>query len=101
MTWSEEDGVYLGRAAEFPSLGAHGETLEAALLEIKTLVGYVIEDLEQSGETVPEPFSTRHFSGRFNVRIASDLHRALALEAAREGVSLNRLVTQKLAAGRV
>lgn len=98
VTWSEPDDAYIGRVAEFPSLAAHGDTLEGALREIETVVGHVIEDLEASGEPIPEPLSMRHYSGRFNVRIASDLHRALALEASREGVSLNQLVIQKLAA---
>ncbi len=99
VAWSEEDNAYIGRVAEFPLLAAHGDTLEGALREIETVVGYVVEDLKESGEPIPEPFSMRHYSGRFNVRIASDLHRALALEASREGVSLNQLVTQKLATG--
>ena len=98
--WSQEDDAYIGRVTEFPLLAAHGDTLEGALREIETVVGYVIEDLKESGEPIPEPLSTRHYSGRFNVRIASDLHRALALEATREGVSLNQLVTLKLASGR-
>ena len=55
LTWSEEDQAYLGHIAEFPSLSAHGETLEEALQAIKTLVGYVVEELEQSGEPIPEP----------------------------------------------
>ncbi len=40
---------------------------------------------------------SHHYSGRFNVRIGTDLHRALAFEAARQGVSLNQLVARKLA----
>lgn len=63
------------------------------------MVGRRLEDLEELGEPSPEPFSTRKYSGRFNVRIPSKLHRILTLEASREGVSLNQLVNQKLAVG--
>lgn len=39
----------------------------------------------------------RRFSGRFNVRVPESLHRELALSAAQEGVSLNRLISDRLA----
>lgn len=43
--WSEEDQVFVGRVVEFPSLAAHGDTLEDALFEIKKVVGFVMADL--------------------------------------------------------
>jgi predicted HicB family RNase H-like nuclease len=97
VSWSEEDEAYIGRVSELPSLAAHGDTRETALQEISQLVEYVLKDLEESGEAIPEPFATRQFSGRFNVRIGKSLHRALAVEASRQGISLNQLVIQKLA----
>jgi len=36
------------------------------------------------------------FKGSFNVRVGRDLHRQIALEAARRGVSLNNLVVAAL-----
>jgi len=39
----------------------------------------------------------KHFSGRFVVRVPGTVHRALAMQAAEQGVSLNRLVSAKLA----
>jgi predicted HicB family RNase H-like nuclease len=96
VRWSEEDGVFVGRVAEFPSLAAHGPTLEAALREIKFVVSDVIADLAESGEPIPEPFSKRRFSGKFVVRVPEALHRELAIRASGEGVSLNQLVNSKL-----
>jgi predicted HicB family RNase H-like nuclease len=60
------------------------------------LVAEVVSDLETTGEPVPEPLSTRPFSGRFLVRIPPELHRRLAIEAAEAGISLNRLASDKL-----
>jgi predicted HicB family RNase H-like nuclease len=97
VAWSAEDHAYVSRVAEFPSLAAHGDTIESALIEIRNVLGAVIEDLAASGEPVPEPFGLRRFSGRFNVRLSPELHRDLAIEASRQGVSLNQLVVQKLA----
>jgi len=39
----------------------------------------------------------KNYSGEFRVRIPSQLHRLLALQAAEQGVSLNRLASAKLA----
>lgn len=97
VIWSEEDQEYVGLCTEFPSLSWLAETQEEALQGIRQLVADVIEDLAASEEDIPEPFSTRKFSGKFIVRVPPELHRRIAEEAAEEGVSLNRLVTLRLA----
>lgn len=94
---SEEYEAFIGRVVEFPSLAAHGDTLEGALHEINLVVEAVLEDLAENGEPIPEPISKKHFSGKLNVRMPSHLHRQLSVEAAREGVSLNQWITMKLA----
>ena len=58
----------------------------------------MVTDMQASGESVPEPLAEKRYSGEFRVRIPPQLHRALALTAAEEGVSLNRLASAKLAA---
>jgi len=97
VTWSEEDEEYVGLCAEFPSLSWLEVTPEAALSGIRSQVRKVVADLKRNKEAVPEPLSTRRFSGRFLVRVPPEVHRALALQAAESGVSLNRLVSSKLA----
>lgn len=57
-----------------------------------------VADMQASGEPVPAPFAEKHYSGEFRVRIPPEVHRALAIQAAEQGVSLNRLVSAKLAA---
>ena len=96
--WSEEDAAFVARVAEFSSLAAHGDTLEDVLREIKTVVGFVLQDLEETGEFVPEPFGKRSFSGRLVLRMPEYLHRKLALESIQEGISLNQLLNLKLEA---
>ena len=96
INWSDEDSVFIGKVAEFPSLGAHGDTPEAALREIMFVVGEVVKDLARGGEEIPEPFSKRSYSGKLNVRMPPQKHRELAIEAAREHVSLNQLINMKL-----
>jgi predicted HicB family RNase H-like nuclease len=98
VTWSAEDGEHVGLCAEFPSLSWLAATPEASLKGIRKVVAQIVEDLRQSGEEVPEPFSDRRYSGRFMVRVPPEVHRGLATRATEEGVSLNRLVSAKLAA---
>ena len=96
VTWSEEDTEYVGLCAEFPSLSWLARTPEAALKGIRKLVSKVIADMLHNAESVPEPISTKHFSGKFMVRVPPDIHRQLSIEAAEAGVSLNRLASAKL-----
>ena len=98
VVWSEEDEAFIGRVLEFPSLAAHGSTQAKALNEIRSVVEHTFEDLLESGEEVPEPLNKRPYSGKLVVRLPKYLHRQLAIEAAEEGVSLNQLISTKLAA---
>ena len=52
----------------------------------------------EANENVPEALSEKLFSGKFVVRVPADVHRLLAIQAAEQGVSMNRLVSAKLAA---
>lgn len=97
VMWSEEDEEYVGLCAEFPSLSWLASTPEAALKGICKVVAEAVMDLEAEHEPVPEPIATRSYSGKLMVRLPPDAHRQLSLEAAEAGVSLNRLVSAKLA----
>ena len=98
VTWSAEDGEHVGLCAEFPSLSWLARTPEEALQGIRRVVRQTVKEMEASGESVPVPLAVKHYSGEFRVRIPPRVHRALALEAAEQGVSLNRLASAKLSA---
>lgn len=97
VTWSEEDQEYIGLCAEFPSLSWLDQGPEEALKGIRQVVAEVVNDLSDSGEIAPEPLATKKYSGKFQVRVTTDTHRALAIKAAEKKVSLNRLVSESLA----
>jgi predicted HicB family RNase H-like nuclease len=97
VTWSEEDGEFVGLCAEFPSLSWLGQSPEAALKGIRGVVFECISDMANSGEAIPAPIATRQYSGKFMVRVPPEVHRHLAIEAAESGVSLNRIASAKLA----
>ena len=97
VTWSEEDQEYVGLCTEFPGLSWLTETQESALAGIRQLVADVISEMKNNKEKIPVPISIRKYSGKFMVRIPPEVHRKLAEIAAEEGVSINRLVSARLA----
>ena len=96
VIWSEEDNEYIGLCAEFPSLSWLDETPEAALIGIRKVISDVVRDMKKNDEKVPDPVTTRHYSGKFIVRVPQDVHKRLAIEAAESGISLNRIISAKL-----
>ncbi len=99
VVWSEEDREYIGLCAEMPSLSWLDKSQDAALRGIVGVAREVVRDMARGREQPPDPLSTRSYSGQFKVRIPPRVHRQLALEAAEENVSLNRLVAAKLTHG--
>lgn len=98
VTWSPEGGEHVGLCVEFPSLSWLSDTPEGALKGIRQLVSEVLSDMAANHEPIPLPLAEKHYSGEFRVRIPPEVHRALALQAAEQGVSLNRLASAKLSA---
>ena len=99
ITWSAEDGEHVGLCAEFPSLSWLAATPDEALAGIRRIVRDCVADLQATGETPPQPMADRTYSGKFMVRVPPEIHRALAILAAEQGVSLNRLVSARLSGG--
>ena len=96
VTWSEEDQEFVALCAEFPSLSFLSESHDKALKGIVEMVGEIVEEMKANGEIPPPPFAERKYSGKFQVRVPPNVHRHLAIEAAEQGVSLNRYISSKL-----
>ncbi len=96
ITWSPDDQEYVGLCVEFPRLSWLAESPEASLDGIRKIVAEVVQDMSSKGESPPLPLSSKKFSGKFVVRIPPNVHRQLAIKAAEEGISLNRLISAML-----
>ncbi|MBN1643589.1 MAG: type II toxin-antitoxin system HicB family antitoxin [Dehalococcoidales bacterium] len=96
VTWSEEDGEYVGLCAEFSSLSWLAQTQEKALAGIRNTVKQAVQDMKTTGEVIPQPLATKNYSGKFVVRVPPEVHRKLHVQAAEAKVSFNRLVSAKL-----
>ena len=97
VMWSEEDEEFVGLCAEFPSLSWLAASPEDALKGIRNVVRKCLKDMAVSREEIPEAISSRKYSGKFMVRVPPEVHRHLVVKAAEAGISLNRVVSAKLA----
>lgn len=96
ITYSKDDNEYIGFCAEFPSLSWLDKSQNKAFNGIQKLVKDVLIDMEQTGETPPQPLATKQYSGKFMVRIPPTVHRDLVIQANENNISLNRLVSSRL-----
>lgn len=85
----DPDGGYVVVFPDLPGCLAQADTLA----ELPELVDEArrlwIEVAYEDGQNIPLPSYPEEHSGKFNVRLPRSLHRELAEEAEREGVSLN------------
>jgi antitoxin HicB len=100
-----EEG-YLALVPELPGCVTAGETPAEALAELRDAMAAWLTVAVEDGQPVPDPPppatvevdpSTVRYSGRLLLRMPKSLHRELAEQAEREGVSLNQLVVTHLA----
>ena len=100
VVWSEEDEEFVGLCAEFGPISHLDDTPEKAFAGIRELVAFSVRWLREEGKPVPEPLSMRRYSGTLTLRVPPDTHRALAMDAAEAGVSMNRLAVERLSSRR-
>lgn len=99
ISWQPSQHTFIATCLEFPAVKANGASTTAALDAAHQQVAQHMARAEAEGQEVPEPLSARNYSGKLQVRLGEDLHRALAQQAAENGMSLNQLIVKKLSAG--
>ena len=92
----ESGNYYYARILELDGCQTTGQTFEEAYENIKDAMKGWIETKLENGFDVPVPVGYENFSGKFIVRIPKSLHFKLAIEAQKEGVSLNQYALYKL-----
>ena len=93
----DEDGDYLAHFVEMPNVSAFANTPADALRELSVAWQGVKESYRKHHEPIPQAPSPRAVESSLNIRVDAQLYHALADEAAKAGISLYALVTQKLA----
>ena len=85
-----EEGGY---AVSYPDLKgclSTGETIEAAIANGEEARREWLNAAMEEGYPIPEPASDEEYSGQFKLRIPKSLHRQLALQSKKEGISMNQ-----------
>ncbi len=92
----EDEGAWVASVPDLPGCNSFGTTATDAInnvQEAKEL--WLRSQFENSGE-IPEPTDEEDFSGKFVLRIPKQLHRSLAYQAQKQGVSLNHYASHLL-----
>jgi antitoxin HicB len=93
----EDDGVWVASIPDLPGCNSFGDTVTEAVENVQRTKDLWLEGQYKVSADIPEPTDEGDFSGKFVLRIPRVLHRSLAYEATKQGVSLNHYATYLLA----
>lgn len=93
-----EEGGYLAEILELPGCITEGDTPEEAYRNLEDAMGGYIAAALDTKRLIPDPVGDKEYSGHFPLRISTELHRAAALRAIQEEVSLNQWIARAIAA---
>lgn len=91
VEWSEEDQCYVGSIPGWIGKCCHGDNEEEVYRQLCQILDEWIEIYEDGNIPLPKSISGKKFSGKFQLRMDSDLHKALAIKAMQANESLNSL----------
>ena len=93
----ESGKYYYSKVLELDGCQSTGETFEEAYNNLREAMQGWIETKLDGKLDIPVPLGVQgDYSGKFIVRIPKSLHYKLAIEAKKEGVSLNQYALYKL-----
>ena len=85
-----EEGGFVASYPELPGCVTCGETEEQAAANASDAKKAWLEAALEEGLDIAEPDSENSFSGQFKIRIPKSLHKQLAEQSKREGISMNQ-----------
>ena len=89
----DEGGRYAAEVLEFPGCFSSGDSAEEAMANLDEAIEVWVGAALDEGAEVPPPMLHSEFSGRVTLRLLPSVHERAAIMARREGVSLNRLLS--------
>ncbi len=85
-----DEGGFVVSFPDLPGCLSSGETVEEACRNAEDAKREWLAAAIEEGVSIPEPDSIEDYSGQFKLRLPRSLHRQLALQSKREGVSMNQ-----------
>lgn len=93
----KQEGGFVVSFPDLPGCITCGDTIEEAVANAADAKRAWIACALEDGIAINEPEQKKAFSGQFKLRLPQSLHRALAENAKREGISLNQYCVYLLA----
>jgi predicted HicB family RNase H-like nuclease len=97
VEWSDEDKCFVGRCPGLFFGGCHGSDESKVYRQLCALVEEHVAELLAHKEALPAATAGKAYSGKFVVRVGSELHKKAALKALARGESLNQFVAEAIA----
>ena len=89
VEWSDEDQCYVGSIPGWIGKCCHGDNEEDVYRQLCQILEERIELYDQDNMPLPPSISGKKYSGKFQLRVDSDLHKALSIRAMQTNQSLN------------
>ena len=89
---------FVGFVAELKQIYTEADSIENAYQQVIEEINNLKKHFDKNGLEFPKPISEQDFSGKLNFRLGKDLHKQVAEEAAKEGISINEYLIKKLSA---
>jgi predicted HicB family RNase H-like nuclease len=98
VTFDPERKVFLARAPELEHCSGEGATRAEAIARLEEEIDAQLANMLSHGSTPPRAVDEESFSGEIAAKVSKVLHRELAYQARSEGIDLDHLVGELLAA---
>ena len=85
-----DEGGFVAAFPDLPGCFSSGKTVEEAYKNAEDAKHEWLMAAIEENMPIPEPDSIEDYSGQFKLRLPRSLHRQLALQSKREGVSMNQ-----------
>lgn len=97
--YQDDEGDWIVEIDDLPGCVADGKTPDEAIASSMEAMRSWMESRLSSGHDIPEPTIAGEYSGRILLRMPKYVHRSLAIQAQREGSSLNQYIVSLLSYG--
>jgi len=99
LSFDGERKLFVARAPELEHCFAEGATRAEAIAKLEEEIDAQLANMLSHGSAPPRSVDEETFSGEISARISKTLHRDLAYMARSEGLELDQVVSEILAAG--
>src|SRR5579871_4998156 len=98
LTYDADRKMFVGRAPELEHCFGEGATRAEAIARVEEEIDAQLANMLSHGTQPPRSVDEEQFSGELAAKVSKTLHRDLAYQARSEGIELDHLVGELLAA---